>query len=268
MTYNLIESSSEQGQPTEFYDFGIGSDLYNYTSAEDEIVIGAVTYRPLAISRSAITLGAEVNSSAVTVTMPASSAPANLFRETVPNQATTLSIRRRHRTDVNNELVLIFKGIVRSVGYIQSGYVAELAVTPLTYGISRQAPRFTYQGLCNHILYDTGCRALQGSYTVTGNVTAVSGSTLTVQGLDSQADGYYTGGFVQVGTNEFRLIISHTGNNIDLLFPLNSTVLNTNISVIAGCDHTIQTCKNKFNNVANYGGFAFVPQKDIFRNGI
>ena len=34
------------------------------------------------------------------------------------------------------------------------------------------------------------------------------------------------------------------------------------IVVQAGCDHLPTTCKNKFNNLANFNGFPFVPLED------
>jgi len=271
--YNAFEISEQSGQPTEFYEFVLSDTQYNYTSAEDEITIGAITYLPISIARSNILLGVEQRQEILTITMPSGTAPADEFIAVVPGQICTLTIKRRHRTDTPTpELIVIYKGIVRSVAYTKNGYESELAVVPLTYGLGKEVPRFTYQGLCNHILYDTyGCKVSSGSFSFTGEVTNVDGNVLTIPGIgsgDGYPDKWWTGGYVQYQTNDWRLIIDHTGEDITLLLPFPSNVDGQDVTIFAGCDHTIAVCKAKFNNVENYGGFAFVPQKDIFRNGI
>jgi hypothetical protein len=32
----------------------------------------------------------------------------------------------------------------------------------------------------------------------------------------------------------------------------------------AGCDHLLATCRDRFSNVANFGGFPWIPQKNPF----
>src|SRR3546814_2715916 len=36
----------------------------------------------------------------------------------------------------------------------------------------------------------------------------------------------------------------------------------TAISLYPGCDHRRMTCKDKFNNILNYGGFDWIPTKN------
>jgi hypothetical protein len=71
-----------------------------------------------------------------------------------------------------------------------------------------------------------------------------------------------------LGGVDRRLILSSSGDVLTLLLPFTSSPLGSTVIVFAGCDHTIATCKSKFNNVVNYGGFAFVPTKNIFQTGI
>ena len=269
MSYNVQESSREDGQPVEYYEFVLADEQFNYTSGEDETVIGALTYTPIAIERSQIFLGTEVSRDILIITMPLSASPAERYILIVPGQIATLTIKRRHRTDTPTpELITIFKGLVRSASYTENGYTAQLAVVPLTYGLGREVPRITFQGLCNYVLYDNHCTVLQGAYDFTGPVTLVDGDEITITGVTAQPDDYYTGGFVQWEGNDFRLILDHVGDIITVLMPFPDDVTGENLTVFAGCDHTIATCKTKFDNVVNYGGFAFVPKKDIFKNGL
>ncbi|MCK5131692.1 MAG: phage BR0599 family protein [Candidatus Sabulitectum sp.] len=268
MSYNIQEISLAGGQPVEFYDFTLGSNSYNYTSAEDEIVVGAITYTPVAISRSSVSLGAESAQEILNVMMPSNAAPADEYISIVPGQVCTLSIKRYHRSDSGLEMILIFKGILRTVAYTDDGHSAALSLVPLTNGFSREVPRYTYQSLCNNILYDTRCSVLQSSYQHTGQVTNINETVLTITGADGQPDGYYTAGFVQFGTTDFRLIIKHVGTEITILLPFNKTPLGSDVDVFAGCDHTMETCVSKFNNGINYFGCPFVPTRNIFQNGI
>lgn len=269
MTFQSLEISRASGQPVELYDFALADEQFNYTSSEETIQIGAVTYEPVEIERSSIRLGTESRQDVLTVRMPSRLAPANRYVGIVPGQRGTLTIKRQHRNDgATPETIVIFKGVIRSVGYVDDGYNAELAVVPLTAGLSREVPRFTYQGLCNHVLYDSRCKVPQGDFSHTGRVLAVNGNVVTVDGADGQANGFYAGGFAQLGTNDFRLILEHTGTNLTLLLPFPNNVQGRDLTIFAGCDHTLATCKSKFNNVVNYGGFAFVPLRNIFESGI
>ena len=40
------------------------------------------------------------------------------------------------------------------------------------------------------------------------------------------------------------------------------------ISLSEGCDLSPETCRDKFDNIINYGGAPFVPSKNIFRKGV
>ena len=88
-------------------------------------------------------------------------------------------------------------------------------------------------------------------------------------GANGEADGFYDGGFVFFSSiNDYRLILSHVGNDLTLLLPFPSDAAGETVRIFAGCDHTIATCKTKFDNVLNYGGFAFVPILNPFLTGL
>lgn len=269
MTFNAQEISREGAQPIEFYRFVLGSAEHAYTTAEDAITIGATTYVPTSISRDRLLLGAEQRQDVITVTMPTVKQPATQFISVVPGQPVILTILRQHSTDgATPEVATIFKGKVRAVAFSQDGHEAKLSVMSLSNNMGVEFPRFTYQNLCNHFLYDSRCQVAQASFETIGTVSVENGSVLTVPGLSAKVDGFFTSGFIQSNTPDFRLVLSHTGDNITILLPFQTPVLNSTVSVFAGCDHTIATCKTKFNIVVNYGGFAFVPKKNPFQTGL
>lgn len=61
-----------------------------------------------------------------------------------------------------------------------------------------------------------------------------------------------------------RMIVGHTGINITLVSPMPSLVPGQAVRLYAGCDHSTTVCKNRFDNLANYGGFPWIPGKNPF----
>ena len=50
------------------------------------------------------------------------------------------------------------------------------------------------------------------------------------------------------------------GTSLTLLYPLQSVpAAGDSFTVYFGCDHTPGTCQSKFNNLANFRGFPYVP---------
>jgi uncharacterized phage protein (TIGR02218 family) len=270
MSYDSLSSGAETSKPIELYTISVGGTVYYYTSAEDEITIGADTWEPLAIEREVITAEAKEREGAeLKITMPATTAVAREYINTVPGVITTIEIQRVERDDIGatDTKVKIFEGVLSSVSFENDAEIASVHCRGQVDQAGRPMPRYTYQGLCNHVLYDARCGIVESSFKFTGEVIAVSGNTITVEGADAQADGYYNSGFVEFASNDHRLILDHTGEVLTLVLPFAQSPLGQQVDLFAGCDHTISVCKSKFNNVENYGGFAFVPILNPF-NGL
>lgn len=272
MAFDTFEEGLETSRPAELYTISVGSTVYLYTSAEDAITVGATTYQPLeGISRSSLSLGGPTdNVGGITITVPGTNAVAQQYVEGIPGQLATVEIDRYQRGD--GSTARIFEGKIRAVTFTDGGFVASLEVLPSFEAVSREIPRFKFSSLCNHVLYDDRCQVddTSASFRLSAAAcTAVSGRTITVTGADANGDGYYTGGFVEnAAGDDRRLILEQTGTVLTLLLPFTTTPLGTNVTVLAGCDHTISTCESKFDNVINFGGFPFVPTKNIFSSGL
>lgn len=272
MSYSSIEISSQSGSPVELYTFSIGTDVYRYTTGEEAVTLDSLDYSPVEVDRTTIIVSDEQSSDAITITIPASNSLVRRFINVVPGQTGTLTIQRYHRTDDTDEVILIYAGIVRAVAFTLNGLMAEISVQPLTAGLSRTIPRMVFSGTCNHVLYDGGCKVSSTSYQYNGNVGVVSENTITVVDLShaTRPDGWATGGFVSGPSGvDFRLIIDHTGSTLTLPVPFPSTVgAGSAVQVFAGCGHDIEVCKDKFDNVVNFGGFHWVPRENVFVKGM
>jgi uncharacterized phage protein (TIGR02218 family) len=279
MPFGTFESSIEQSQPAEVIRFTLGAESFFYTPSEDTISIGAEDYVPTPIKRGKISQSPEDRDNVLEFTVDGDNEFARRYIGVVPGSRALVTVRRVQRPDFPGpEVITLFEGYVSSVKFEQDGHVAKIAVQSIAAATSRPIPRFTYQGLCNHVLYDDGCKVdpTDTTFRHTGTVSNVVDNTITVIGADGFPDGYFTGGFVEAdGGNDARLILNHVGNVLQLLLPFPFSTLGAVVVVLAGCDHTIATCDQKFfttedptSNVINYGGFAFIPTKDIFATGL
>jgi len=82
---------------------------------------------------------------------------------------------------------------------------------------------------------------------------------------------YYTGGFVTLlksGATDgtMHMVLEHTRGKLTLIRSLPATELEqiTEIALYPGCDHFATTCKNKFGNIENFGGFPYMRSANPF----
>lgn len=274
MTFAQYEESQEGSRPIELFTFTTGATINRWTSAEDDVSSGGSTWTAVNISREKLAGGGpDQRDQNLVITVPSDNSVATQFINSVPGVPTTVVIERVQRTDGPTfEVIKLFEGRVASVGFDTHGRVAKINVQPLVSATSRIVPRFNYQGLCNHVLYDDLCQVddTDPAFRLSAaTVTAVSGSTITITGVSAFGADFFDGGFVEMGGGaDRRLILSSSGDVLTLLLPFSASPLGSSVIVFAGCNHTIAICKSKFNIVINYGGFAFVPTKNIFQTGI
>lgn len=131
-------------------------------------------------------------------------------------------------------------------------------------------------------LYSTRCRATLGSdssapilrrcgvdlsgFTFEEDVSAVIASRTVFEVIAlTQDPGYFRNGLVQFlsGDNEgaIREIRRHEANGVLTVYdPLPFNVAaGDEVRVTAGCDKTLATCRDKFDNVVNFRGEPFIP---------
>ena len=273
MTYQSKETSIEDGRPVEVYTFTVGAQQFFYTSAEDVVTIGSTNFTPRPISRENTREDPARRDADFVVRLPTSDDVAQTFVGQLPGVRVRLKVQRFHRSDTPTpEVVTVFDGFVNAARFEKQGRECVLVSRPVLASNGRTIPRRTYQGPCNHVLYDpltckvddTDPAFRAANRTVTSQV----GNVLTVSGISpAYPDGHFTGGYVEaIGQNDFRLILSHVGSTLTLLLPF--AQVPPLVNVFAGCAHDVDTCSVKFDNVLNYGGFPFVPTKNPFQTGI
>jgi len=270
MSFSAQEDSVEGAQPVELFLFTIAGVEYPYTNSEDAITQLSVDYVPEAIQRGKIQNEADKSTAQLDITVPVSNPFVKLFIGIPPGERAKVKIFQYHRTDVSEELVTIFDGVVAQVGFIKKGKVSKILCKPITSVGSRQMPKSTFQGLCNRNLYDDRCQLLETDWEEFGTIVSSSGRDATVSGITNIGGGsdYWEAGFVEFG-NERRLVNVQTTDVLTLNIEFKEDPTGAAARFVPGCKLTrISACRGKFGNEINYGGFPYVPLKNPFEAGI
>jgi uncharacterized phage protein (TIGR02218 family) len=266
MTFDAQETSRESGSVLELYEFVLGLDTFRFTPFQRDVTWSGLNYTATTISRSKTGASIEDVAGQVTITTTIDNPVAAKFIPNVPGSVGSVRILRAHINDPAEETVLSFEGFIANVT-LDGELEAKILCNPNTKIFDRAAPRFTYMGLCNHILYDARCKVDISLFDFTGLVSAVVGNDITVNGASGLGAGFFVGGFARFpagSTEDARMILAQSGDTMTLLLPFAETILGSDIDLFAGCDHSLAICESKFANVINYGGFPFVPRKNPF----
>lgn len=286
MTFDAQETSQSAGEPIELYEFRIGTAVSRFTTSEDEYTVGGDTYTPAIIQRTRITVGPEQRDDVIQLDVPSDQEIVRQYINIPPGARAEVDISRIHRSDVNQEVIMLFRGVLQTVGFDLLGYRARIGVAPLTESLSRTVPRFTFSAVCNHVLYGGQCSVNNALHRVESSITAVDGSDarlITIPGIvtdiGNTARGTGTaridGGYLTIDGVSYRSIREGVGNDqIRLFIPFASDVTGETAEVFAGCAHDLDDCENVFLNIegqsgsGGYGGYAWIPRENIFSKGI
>lgn len=174
--------------------------------------------------------------------------------------------------------LIVFKGSVGVIQWTDEGFRADIQNYLRDLGKNVGS---VVTGNCRHQLYSTvapgqvgACNVSKVSNTTTGTVATVLTHRLKFKTSTALPDGWASSGFVKFtsGNNagltyEVKLheknAIAAIGESIELFLPcIGSIQVGDTFSLLAGCDHTATTCKIKFSNMINFGGFPHI-QVDV-----
>lgn len=132
----------------------------------------------------------------------------------------------------------------------------------------QQMPRRLYQAACTHVFGDAMCTFNRSG--MAASITAQAGSTqaVIVTTLAPSPTTLYDQGTIIAtsGANagQSRTIAQLAGGNIVLLKAwLEPVAVGDGFELLPGCDHTVATCQNTFNNLIHFGGFPYIPPPEL-----
>jgi uncharacterized phage protein (TIGR02218 family) len=271
MTFFGRENSNYDGQPVLLYEFKRGPvAVFGYAAADRDIVANNgtadITYTATAMSNSGQTQKGTAVTDVFEVTCPASLEVVQWYRYTPPSDTIYLAVRRFHYGDAQS--VIVWLGQVVSVEESSEG-IATIKCQQVAITLKRGGLRMTWQRSCIHALYDQNCTVDKSLYAVGVSVVGIGNTSITLDASPSSA-AYWNGGILEfdipglTGVKERRLIESIVGNTLTPYGQLDTYHVGLALTLYPGCKRTGEWCNSFFNNVDNFGGFEFMPNRSPF----
>ena len=266
-TFSDYELSVENGSPEEFYLFTYRDKTYCYTSAlrSKTLNIGSDWHNFTAdfISRGdSLKLGDSGGSTETcTIRVSRTNAVAQLYKGAPPENGTVrVEIYRKHE----DSAVRLVRGTISQVTFTDSE--AELNIT-IENLLATEIPVGKLSYLCQNCIYDAKCGLDPKNWglkcIMLGNWTQQEPLTLKSHQLESVESGYYTGGYVVMGSCR-RAIKEHKGNMIILKYPITPEDWESEFTVYPSCNGVFQICARRFHNQDNFSGIPYIQPYDAF----
>lgn len=270
MSYIDKDRSIEDGEPVELYKFVGELGAYYYTNDSQPRDYGGNTYVPSTISRSAIEVTSVLDSiSTVDVLLPLSHPLAKLYCYMTMPQTLNVEIYRWHRgTSLTTDVKKIWDG--RAVGFSVGAHEAAINTQSiLQAGLNSSTNQVVCQALCNHKLYDGRCKVQRDDWKLTSRVTKIQDLKVYIQDdFTTGGEGLKYGTMIIDRTNESRLIFEDNGTEIVVTYAYIDIVVGDTVTIYTGCNKSYAMCKDKFDNILNFGGFKWLPTDNPYTGGI
>jgi len=258
LTYQDIEDSIDSGSPIELYDFEYLGDHWRYTSADEDITYDLNEYTAVPIDRSAFEVSDNIFRNELDITVDRDNLFARKFILASPEEKITLTVYRGHSTF----FVKMFVGQVSD--FIFNKKDTKIKAAPFTSALARIELRRKFQKMCPYALYEEKCTINKSSWSVSGTILTITGTTITATIFSSKANGWFLNGYIETSDGIRRLITSHSGTTITILNEAEGLSAGKAFTAYAGCLRTVGDCKDKFSNFINYGGQPYIPTINPF----
>lgn len=236
---------------------------YYLTSSEEQQTHGGETYLPAAISRGSVNSKNELSKANLEVQLALGHALAQALLAKWGDTTTTLTVFSKRTLSTET----IWKG--RLVNTVPGDAELGLRFESLFTSMRRPGLRARFQKICRHPLYGRGCFLDPEDFAVAATVDAITGVVLTVPEAALQADGYYSGGMVRAPNGSLTYVSQHVGDQLTLnriSYGIGAGFEQDGpgmaVTLYPGCAHDYATCRDKFANDDNYGGFDYIPSKN------
>ena len=163
--------------------------------------------------------------------------------------------------DTSAGTVILFSGRISDIDCSRTGI--EMKCRSHLELLNIQMPRRLWQSSCTHVFGDSMC--LFNRLSLAATFSAGSGSTTTViQGAPATTTPYAQGtiiGLTGGNAGQSRTIANFSsGGSVTVKLAFLSPVAGGDqFQLLPGCDRTLATCTNVFNNAIHFGGLPYIP---------
>ncbi len=255
-TFLEDEESAEASRPREGIEFILPAVTYRVATGTRNLIIDGRTFHAEPSARGEVGISASGDPRALIVTLPMSHAVCRRYMAGgVPPRQILVNVWRQQAVSGLTELV--WSGYVTSLA--PDGHVGNFHVPSRSSDtFQRRLPTVTTGKACPHVLYDSNCKMLRVDFAVEAVVATFSGRVVTVVSLfGDPPDGWAEFGELEhIGSGERMTIQTQVGRVITMQLPILEMRVGDHVMVSPGCDHLVESgCRDKFDNVVNFGGF-------------
>lgn len=265
MSYNIIETSNDNGRPVFLYEFRLLDKYWRYTSADAKVSMLGSIWEPMGMSDDGIKQTGEAKTDALNLTMPNTCPVVGLFIGTPPGSPVTLIMRRFHLGDT--DAAVCYVGEVTTINE-GSPTVSTVTCATLSATMDRNGLRLAWSRGCPHALYDSQCRVNKEQFRVDATIKTVGAGTVVSDAFKARPDGYFAGGFIEWIDPKYgverRGIELHVGDTITIFGTVDGLAGGYILKTYPGCPRTTEACDTIFNNLDNYGGCPTMPDRSPF----
>lgn len=256
-------------RPVELYRFSLGLTSWHQTNSPQQFDLLGQTYVPEYLRRSEISYTTEESRQEIKVRVKRDHPVVKLFAAGDQIGRVGLTILEADRDVPGSRFIWRGRLIGPTWEREGDGLVAVLSGIPVFSELARGLLGIRLMPSCYKELYGVLCRADRNAFRESGTATDVQGNVVQSQVFASQTDGYFNGGWIEVGGVAKRAIVTHLGNAVQLTGPIPDLATGGTFDAYPGCDQSTGPggCA-KFNNLANHGGKKFVPGRNPNTGGL
>lgn len=289
LTGNLeTEIATSEHRPIELYIVFLDDYTLYFTDHDENIEFFtldglAQTYTAIALSRSEVKTNISNKIDSVTVRLDNINRAMTDYITSYEFRGRRMVILRVYENYLDNmdDYITIFDGLMDNPAIGEQ--VMGITVKSRLGTLDKSIPRRLYQVYCNWEFGSTECTIDRLATQISGITVDAQGSTTNIVVISGSAyealdNDYFKYGTVQftVGNNsgENRLItyssgalstVGISGIKMGIAYAVDTTPVGATVTLQQGCDKTIATCEDSYDNLDNYGGFPTIPQLLVVR---
>ena len=256
----------------ELFEFRTGDEYYRCTTRGDDRLYEGHVYVGTPLERDKIMQSPELTKNDLRLTFPLGHPFAMNYLGYGPDQSTMLTVRRNRLID-DEDFRVFWKGRVADCEATDSEIsliCQSIFTTSKNSGLIMRSQRF-----CPHVVYNRGCNLDKDNFAVASSVTAIDARQLVVTCPEAAAfsDNYFAGGMFAMPNGALRYITKSAGDQITLWRPAPEVAAllagedPVATTLYPGCDGSLNTCNDEFDNLDNNGGRYWIPKVNPYGGG-
>ena len=228
-----------------------GGATYTYTSNLFPVNFNLETYTPIVIESKELTKTDNLQKSAMQI----------ILEDTNELGKSLLGVLTEKvlKVEIYRDYLIFYRGKITEIRQSKRTIYFKCESNFINFGRIGQPE--TYSIHCRHRLYSIGCTVSRTDFETTYPVYNLNSQTPLIPSI-TQSTGYFTNGIARLNSME-RTIIHQDAQTLFLDMPFIGNTSGT-LYLYPGCDLSMDTCGNKFNNYPNYGGDRWLPGRNPF----